>query len=164
MLCLAAAPAVAGPLADSLKRHSDRDVAALREQRTDVGARCTLGAVYAKRKDLSRAHLYLTGCAEATLPDEVAADIAKITRDVTRTLRDSDLSKVEIVTSPAELVLVADITALPGETFETPATVYVKAGTYTVSGTGAISVSKNVVVEQHSRVVVILETPRKAPE
>ena len=164
LLCLAAAPAAAGPLADSLKRHSERDVATLRDQRSDVGARCTLGAVYAKRKDLSRAHLYLAGCVDATLPDEVASEVVKIAHDVERTLRDSDLSKVEILVSPEEVVLTADITALPGETFPTPATVYVKAGTYTVSGSGEINISRSVVVEKHSRTVVILETPRKAPE
>lgn len=40
-----AVDAVASPLGEALTRHSERDVTALRDQRTDTPARCTLGAV-----------------------------------------------------------------------------------------------------------------------
>lgn len=162
VLCLVAAPAAAGPvspLAEALARHSERDVTTLRAQRSEVGARCTLGAVYAKRKDLSRAALFLAGCDDATLPEDVATDIARIHRDVKKTLRDSDLAMIEVVTQPADIVLVAEIDALPGETFDTPATLYLKPGKYTVNAMKDGAVLRHpVVAEKRSRGVVIIET------
>ncbi|MEO8699649.1 MAG: hypothetical protein ABI867_06375 [Kofleriaceae bacterium] len=162
-LAALAGEAAAGPLADALARHGDRDVDSLRAQRADVGARCTLGAVYAKRNDLSRAALYLTDCGDAELPDEVAADVARIGREVQRKLRDSDLAVIEVTTNPAKLVLSAETDALPGETFTTPATLYVKPGSYTVNARqGGNVFTSAVTAEKRSRTVAIVETePRR---
>ena len=130
IVALGGARADAGALADALKAHGPRDVAALRAMRTDVAARCTLGAVYARRDDLSRAALYLAGCEDAALPAEVSADVARIVRDVRKRLRDSDLAVVEIISHPGGML--GDIDALPGDTFTTPTTLYLKPGSYTV--------------------------------
>lgn len=154
--------ALAGPLADSLARHSDRDVAALRQQRADRGARCTLGAIYAKRNDLSRAALYLDSCSDGELPGEVASEVARIARDVARAVRDSELARVEIVADPESLTLEATISALPGESFRTPATLFVPAGSYTVSATrDGVALTKPVTLARHSRGVVVLEAAVK---
>jgi hypothetical protein len=158
----AAARANAGPLADALARHGEADVETLRAQRADIAARCTLGAVYARRGDLARAHLYLETCVEADLPGEVAGDIAKIRRDLRKQLRDGDLSKIEVLTRPEGMT--AEITALPGETFTTPATVWVAAGTYEVRATqGGLTISNTVTADVRSRAVVILEAPTVNP-
>jgi len=157
-LALPAGPAHAGPLAEALAKHDARAVDWLRGQRQDLAARCTLGAVYARRRDLPRAHLYLEGCADAELPDEIARDVATTLRDVTRQLRDGDLSSVEILTRPEGLA--ATITALPDETVTTPARVWVKAGTYDVQATTPTETFKQtVIVSTRSRAVVLLEAP-----
>lgn len=154
--------AEAGPLADALQRHSEQDVHALRAQRGDLAARCTLGAVYAKRNDLSRAALYLAGCDEATLPEEVSASIARIDREIKRQLRDTDLARIEVVTYPETMV--AEIDALPGETFTTPATVYVKPGKHTVSATqNGLVLTGTVTAAKHGRAVAILGDPHVKP-
>jgi len=155
-LLLGTTGAQAGPLADALQRHGDRDVDTLRTQRGEVGPRCTLGAVYAKRNDLSRAALYLTDCDDATLPDEVATEIARIHRDVKKQLRASDLAVLEVMTYPEGML--GEIDALPGETFLTPATLYVKPGEHTVHATKDGAVVKNgVITHKRSHAVVILE-------
>jgi hypothetical protein len=155
VVCLAAT-ASAGPLDEALRRHSDRDVAMLRG-RDDAAARCTLGAVFAKRRDLPRAALYLRGCEDVDLPDEIAADVARIARELTRRLADSELAQIEVVTHP-DAEVSAEITALPGETFTTPATLYLPAGEYTVRGTAdGLVVTNRVIAQPRSRGVVILE-------
>src|SRR5215510_5143015 len=74
-------PAAAGPLGDAIARHGDADVAALHQQLGDVAARCTLGAVYAKRGDLSRARLYLDSCDDAPLPEDIAPTVVRAVHD-----------------------------------------------------------------------------------
>ena len=76
--CLAiAAPATAGTLADALAKSDARAIKSLRATPDDAAARCTLGAVYAKRGDLPRASLYLAGCGDLALPAEISADVAR---------------------------------------------------------------------------------------
>jgi hypothetical protein len=165
VMLASAAPAGAGTLREALDRHGPKDVDVLREQRADLATRCTLGAVYARRNDLPRAALYLDGCDDATLPGDVAADIAKADRDVKRALRDSDLSLVQIVTHPDHMI--AEIDALPGETFPTPAEVYVPAGTHTVHATlDGSTLTNSVTVGKHGRTLVIVgnETQPKPNE
>jgi hypothetical protein len=84
---------------------------------------CERGAAYAKTNDLPRAALYLDGCGDA---EEARVD---------RVLEASKLSKLTITSDPPGLVLTID--ALPGETITTPATVWAKAGTYTIVANGA---------------------------
>ena len=155
----AAGTSSAGPLADSLARS---DIAALRGQLGDPAARCTLGAVFAKQADLPRAALYLTGCGEVTLPDDVAEPIARAAREVSRKLRGSELSQVGIVTSPAHLV--AEIDALPGEQLVTPVTVWVKAGTHTVKATfNGKQFTNSVTVAEYARGAVYMDLGATAP-
>ena len=151
-MCVVIGRADAGVLGDALQRHSDRDVAALRALRPDVAAGCTLGAVYARRNDLPRAALYLTNCDDAALPDDVAAEVARIDRDVKKRLRASDLAVLEVVTRPGGMI--GEIDALPGETFTTPATLYVTPGRYTVQVDGHVA---TVTANKRSRGVVILD-------
>jgi len=145
----------AGPLADALARHADRDVTALRDRRGDVAARCTLGAVYAKRSDLTRAALYLRGCDDASLPDDIAPAIAKIDRELAKRLRDSDLAQIEVVTDGA---MTGRIDALPDDSFTTPATLFLRPGDYKVEATaGGIVVTNVIHAVKRSRGVVVLE-------
>lgn len=151
--------ASASPLTEALARHSEKDVAALRG-RTDLASRCTLGAVYAQRNDLSRASLYLTGCADSELPPEIAGDVAKIERDLQKRLRNSDLAMIEVVTNPGGMT--ATITAFPGESFTTPATLYLVEGDYEVEAKLDGIVLKNVVhAVKRSRGAVVLDAGGK---
>ncbi len=154
-----AATADAGPLADALAKADAKAIEALRANKDDVAARCTLGAVYAKRNDLPRASLYLAGCTDATLPDDIAPAIAKTAREVTKKLRDSDLSFITIDTAPDPLP--AEISAYPGERFQTPATIWVKAGTYEVKAIAAdgTKLVQTVTVGEHSRATAELRAP-----
>ncbi len=163
LLGLAVAPPAtqAGSLSDALARHSERDVKLLRAQRDDVAARCTLGAVYARRNDLPRAALYLTACTDATLPEEVATAIARIARELKQKLRASDLSVLDVVTRPEAMT--AEVDALPGETFTTPATLYLEPGRHTVRATkDGVTLTTTITTHKHTVSVIILgELPRK---
>ena len=135
---LAAAPgqAIAGPRADAIARHADADVAALRaELPGDATVRCTLGAVYAARGDLSRAGLYLERCNEATLDEDITDPVARARRDVKHKAKDSSLSGIDVLTDPEGAW--AEIDTLPGDRFQTPLTVYVPAGHHVVTVTSA---------------------------
>lgn len=163
VLAALAAPAAAGTLADALARHAPRDVDALRARRDDPAARCTLGAVYARRGDRSRAALYLAGCDDLALPDEISAEIARIARDLARALRDSDLAMIEVVTRPEGMT--AEIDALPGDPFTTPATLYLVPGRYTVRATGdGLTLTSPVTAARRSRGVVVIEAPPRRPD
>ncbi|MEJ7600589.1 MAG: hypothetical protein WKG01_21965 [Kofleriaceae bacterium] len=154
--------ASAGTLAGALARHGDADVTALRAQRTEVAARCTLGAVYAKRHDLSRAAYYLTDCSAAELPLDIGIEIRKIDRELKKQLRDSKLSTLEVITRPPGLEVA--ISGLPGETFVAPATIWIKAGKYKLEAIvdGVRVVAASVEVGERARVPAILELPVKA--
>jgi len=161
VVMVAARTASAGSLADAIARHAPADVDALRAQLPgDAPIRCTLGAVYAKRNDLSRAGLYLTDCEDAALPADLREPIAQLALETQRKLRASDLSILEIVTKPAGMT--AEISALPGDLVATPATVWVPAGTYEVKATLAgHAIANHVTTLAHSRSVLFLED--KAP-
>ena len=149
----AAGSASAGPLAEALAKS---DVSGLRAQLPDPAARCTLGAVYAKKKDLPRAALFLTDCEEVTLPDDVSTDVARILRDVKKQLRQSEMSQLSIVSRPDAMT--AELDALPGEPLITPTTVWVKAGTHKVTATFAGKIYQNTVtVQPYARGSVYLD-------
>jgi hypothetical protein len=160
-MLVAARTASAGSLADALARHAPADVDALRAQLPgDASIRCTLGAIYAKRGDLSRAGIYLTDCEDAALPAELGEPIRKVAIETHRKLRDSDLAVLEIVTKPTGMM--AEISALPGDPVLTPATVWIAAGSYEVKATLAgRTIANHVTTTAHSRSVVFLED--KAP-
>jgi len=156
LLVTGATAAVASPLSDALARHSERDVKVLRENRSNVAARCTLGAVYAQRNDLSRAALYLAGCEDAELPVEIAGGVTKIRRELKKKLDDSDLAMIEVVSRPAGMTV--SISAFPTDTFTTPATIYVPAGDFEVEAMFGGNVLKNVVhAVKRSRGAVVLD-------
>ena len=151
--------ASAGTLAGALARHGEADVTALRARRTELAARCTLGAVYAKRNDLSRAAYYLTDCGAAELPDDIGVEIRKIDRALKKQLRDSKLSTLEVITRPEGLAVT--LSALPGETFVAPVTIWIKAGTYKLEAIvdGVRVAEASVTVGERARVPAILEVP-----
>jgi len=156
LLLAAAAPVAAGTLAEALARHRDADVTALRARRGEPAARCTLGAIYAKRNDLSRAALYLDGCRDADLPDEIGIEIRKTERELKKKLR--ELSTIELVTRPAGMTVAID--KLPGESFVAPATIWVRAGKYKLTATAGDRVlAQTLDVGERARVPAILEAP-----
>ncbi|HTL38070.1 MAG TPA: hypothetical protein VL326_33295 [Kofleriaceae bacterium] len=110
--------------------------------------RCAKGVEFAHKNDLPRASLYLDGCTDETATD-AAAQVAK-------KLRASDYSALSISTTPDGLTGETD--ALPGETFTTPATIYAKAGTYTVTVQG---LSQKVTIAARSRGTVIIDARTK---
>ena len=160
-LTFSAATAAAGPLADALAHHGSAEVAALRARRDDPVARCTLGAIHARRGDLPRAALYLTGCEHAELPADIAAAVREAVRDVKRRLDASRYAALDIVSHPDGLT--AEIDALPGESFTTPATVWVAPGAHVVRAIqGERSWDRRIVAEPRKNGVVVIETERDA--
>jgi len=152
-----AAPAGASPLSDALARHGEADVAALRRNLGDVAARCTLGAIYGRRNDLPRAALYLTDCGHAALPDEIATTVIQIARDVLHRLDASRLTALDVMSHPEGLT--AEIDALPGESFTTPATVWVAPGVHQVRVTLAErSWTQRITTEPHKNALLVIET------
>jgi hypothetical protein len=122
----------------------------------DPGERCAAGVAAAKKGDLSHAALYLDGCDDAQLPAELAADVARASRELRKKLETSELSVLEVVTRPPGLA--AEIDALPGEQLTTPVTIYIPAGTHQVR---AGSLTSSVTTKPHARSVVYLDA--KAP-
>ena len=107
-------------------------------------ARCEQGAVFAKKGDLPRAALYLEGCGDKT------------EREVKKKLDASDLSRLEIVTRPDGLPVELD--ALPGEVITGGTTVWVKAGTHTVTATvDGVKLQNTATVQPFARGAVILD-------
>lgn len=164
-LAVAGGVAHAGPLAEALAKS---DVAGLRAQLPEPAARCTLGAAYAKTKDLPRAALHLTNCEEVELPADVSVDVARIARDVKKQLRESEMSQLSIVSHPDAMI--AELDAMPGEPLTTPITVWVKAGTHTVTATFAGQMYRSTVtVQPYARGSIYLDAsaasaPRPAPK
>jgi len=164
-VCLAT-PAHAGPLAEALARGDDAAIAALRARRDEVGARCTLGAIYARRGELARAGFFLDGCDQAALPEDIAGTVGKIAGDTLRWLDGGDLASIQVLSAPASVHVPAESDALPGEPFTTPAMLWVRPGSYEVRArvNGAIRTS-TVVAEAHKRATVVIEVPaEKAPQ
>lgn len=162
MLIALMAPATADPasLPDALTRHAEADVTALRASLaaapSDPEIRCTLGAVYARRGDLSRAALYLDGCYEAALPEPLGVEIRRSIRELKKPLREQ-LSELSITSRPSGLV--AEIDALPGEKLVTPITIWVKPGPHTVTATGGAgqAITSSVTAEAYSRATLYLD-------
>lgn len=160
LVLAAAATAEAGPLADAIRGHDDAAVTALRAQLPgDAATRCALGTVYARRADLSRAMLYLDGCADAALPDDIASDVTRAVRETKKLARASELVELTILSTPDGLTTTVD--ALADEPLTTPATVWVKAGTVTVHARAAdgTALSSTTTTKPYSRATVMLEAP-----
>jgi hypothetical protein len=156
--CFAPGAAQAGPLAQALARGDDAAIAALRAQPGDPGARCTLGAIYARRGDLPRAGFYFTTCVHAVLPDDIAGPVGKVARETLRKLEDGDLATIEVMSTMDGVPV--ESTALPGESFKTPTTLWARPGTYEVRAQVAGAVrSYTVVAAARKRTPVIIEIP-----
>jgi hypothetical protein len=112
----------------------------------DPSERCQAGLDFAKKNDLPRAALYLEGCSDD--------DSVRTKNKVLHQLDNSQLSALTVSTTPDGMV--GEIDAYPGEQFTTPATVWVKAGTYKITVNGA-TVEKT--IEPHSRTAVIINAP-----
>ncbi|MDQ3337667.1 MAG: hypothetical protein M4D80_21095 [Myxococcota bacterium] len=158
-----AANADAGVYADAFAKSDKGAIATLRAQKEDAAARCTLGAIYAKKNDLSRASLYLSGCSDLELPTDISETVARASRDVTKKLRESQMSSIVISIEPEGSTLSAELSALPGETFTVPATVWVKGGTYELEATdGQLTYKQRVSVGTFSRTSTVIDvTPKK---
>jgi hypothetical protein len=109
-------------------------------------ARCAKGKQLAEQNDLPRAALYLDSCTDD--------DGVRVRNQVVHALEATRLSPLTITSMPAGLPGTTD--ALPGETFTTPATIWAKAGTYTIT-VGGQTVAKT--LEPHSRTTVIINIP-----
>lgn len=123
----------------------------------DAG-RCDQGADFARKKDLPRAALYLEGC--------TSDEHTRLRADVTHKLDESKLSAITIVTTPEGMV--AETDAMPGERFPTPATVWTKAGEYTINvapDAATLDAGKGITtrasIDPFSRRTVILNMPSK---
>jgi len=157
-----AANANAGVYADAFAKSDKGAIATMRDKQDDVAARCTLGAIYAKKNDLSRASLYLTGCSDTELPEEISATVARASRDVTKRLQESELSRIVISIKPESATLTAQITAIPGERFAVPATIWVKGGTYELEATdGRLTYKQTVTVATFSRTSALIDAEAK---
>lgn len=130
---------------------------------------CDQGLALAETKNanvLPRAALYLEQCKTDSLSPELAERVARARAAVAHTLDNSQLSALTIVTTPGALV--AETDALPGERFPTPATIWAKAGEYTVkvaiddatldAGKGVMTTAS---LEAYSRRTVIINVPVK---
>lgn len=156
--CLAG-PAEAGPLADALARGDAAAITELRAQRADAGARCTLGAIYARQGDLPRAGFFLDGCTEIALPEDIAAPVEASARATLRKLNATpELAMIQVLSTPEGIP--AETSALPGEQFTTPATLWVRAGSYVLRAQvgGGVRVS-TFVAEAGRRGSVVIEVP-----
>jgi hypothetical protein len=129
-------------------------------------ARCSRGLDHAAKLDLPRAALYLDGCDRLGLPEELAGRVRRARAEVAAKLENSKLSALTILTTPEGLL--AETTALPGERFTTPATIWAKAGDYTVNvalDAAALDAGRgmttNATLEVFSRRTVILDLPVK---
>jgi hypothetical protein len=113
-----------------------------------VRERCEAGARFEDQGDLARAALYLDGC------DDVDG-FERATRELKKKLDGSELSKLDIITNPAGLVI--EIDAFPGEHVTTPATLWVRAGHHVVKGelvAGAVDVAP------HAHATLVLEAKK----
>jgi len=110
-------------------------------------ARCAQGVELA-RSDLARAALYLEGC---TGDAEVRA-----AADVATKLRASQLSTLTVSAGAEPVAFETD--AMPGEALATPATIWVKAGTYKIRANGGELAAT---VAAHSRSMIVLSPAAK---
>jgi hypothetical protein len=131
--------------------------------RPEADRRCAQGVELAARPrprplDLARADLYLAAC-------PTAADAALRTRGaaaqtaVTRALRASDLSPVEVDARPAGVRVTVD--TLPGDAFTAPAKVWLPAGRHRFTAVGATGTAHGALtVSDGKRAMIVLELPR----
>ena len=165
---LAATPAHADPLVNAITRHDDGDIAALRERLPDDSARCALGVAYIFRDDLTRAALYLEGCAEMWIAPGVAGWVRLAGKALDDRLQMSELAAIEVTTTPAGLAV--EIDTVPGELFPTPSTIWLPAGAHALraqmdadAGLGAGAATAVIAVKARTRAAARLAVEIRAP-
>ncbi len=109
-------------------------------------ARCAKGIELAHGKELARAALYLEGCS--------GDEAERANAEVTKQLRASELSALSVV-SETSAIVTFETDAMPGEALATPATIWTKAGTYTVHVTSG-TFDTRATVSARSRATVVL--------
>ena len=154
---LASTPAHADTLVDSITRH---DVSRLRAKLPDASARCALGVAYIFRDDLTRAAIYLEGCATARIAPGVAGWVRLAVRALDDRLQMSELSPLEVTTRPAGLMVSID--TVPGEVFATPATIWLPAGGHVIRA-GETSVGVTLGPRRRAAAHLVLDPAEHAP-
>ena len=158
---LASAPASAETLVDAIIRHDAADISRLRATLPDDSARCALGVAYIFRDDLTRAALYLEGCATARIARGVAGWVRLAVKALDDRLRMSELAPLLVTTYPAGLLVAID--TVPDEVFPTPATLWLPAGTHAIrAGKASIEVTLGARSRSTAHVVSV-ESPRLDP-
>jgi hypothetical protein len=122
--------------------------------------RCALGLLLAAppKPDLPRAHLYLLACPAARDP-ALAARGASARAGLDRTLRQSDLSPVEVATDGTPVRLTVD--TLRGDAVTAPARLWLPAGRHRLTGVAADgrTASAELAVTDGNRAMVTLILP-----
>jgi len=157
---LASAPARADTVLEAMLRHGEPDVTRLHARLPDDTARCALGVAYIYRDDLTRAALYLEGCATARIAPEIAGWARLAVKALDERLRMSELAAVEVTTKPAGLVVTID--TVPGETFPTPAVIWLPAGTHELRA-GEAAVAAVTVDAREGAAVHLVDPPPPPP-
>jgi hypothetical protein len=128
--------------------------------------RCQQGLLHAANNDLPRAALYLEGCDQLELEPAIAAELARTRASVAHKLDASKLSAMTVVTTPEGML--AETDAMPGERFTTPATIWTKAGDYTINiapDAATLDASRGLTatasIDPFSRRTVIINVPQK---
>jgi hypothetical protein len=122
--------ATADPLAEAIAHHEASDVTALRQRASDPSTRCALGVVYLLRDDLTRAAIYLEGCATARIDPEVATYARLAVRRLGARLAMGEYAPIEIVTTPDRRIT---IDSIPDEYFTTPARIWLPPGPHAIT-------------------------------
>src|SRR5688572_26137599 len=120
----------------------------------DPAERCAKGKeLAAGGKELPRAALYLEACTDD--------DGVRLKNSLAHKLEESQLSLLTISSLPDGAI--AEIDAYPGEQLTTPASVWVKPGTYKITING-MTVEKTVEPRSRTTVIVNAPPPKKDPK
>jgi hypothetical protein len=120
----------ADSLGARIARHDLADVAILRARLSDKAARCALGAVYLLRDDLTRAAIYLDGCATERMDPEMSALAKLAVRRLGERLAMGDYAPVELATLPANTQITID--TVEQEWFSRATRIWLPAGEHKV--------------------------------
>lgn len=150
----------ADPLVDAIKRHDASDISSLRAKLPDASARCALGVAYIFRDDLTRAALYLEGCAAARIAPGVAGWVRLAVPALADRLQMSELAPVEVTTWPPGLVV--SIPTVPDEVFPTPSTIWLPAGEHALLAGGTL-LAMTVRARVRSAAHLVLDPAEHAP-
>jgi hypothetical protein len=164
LVLLAGAPAHADRLVEAITRHDTGDIGLLRSKLPDDSVRCALGVAYIFLDDLTRAALYLEGCAAARISPGVAGWVALAVPALERRLRMSELAPIEVTTQPAGLLVTID--TVRDEVFPAASAIWLPAGDHTLragEATVAVTVRARVPGAAHVALDPAQSEPRLDP-